>query len=209
VKRTNLNEEATMFANFATAISSSTAVTLALLYVMNLLIAIQPQAVVEPASPWTVDWVRIPEPAEPPETLQPPPSREFVEPPAPPATQAPGNDGEAIGYRPPRMAPPPVAEYSGPGVLINDGPLVSLVRPSPVYPARALQAGLEGWVLVAFDVLVDGSVANIRVLDSSDSVFERSARKAAAKFRFKPRIVEGVPQATTGVQNIFRFHMSD
>lgn len=37
-----------MIANFATAVTSSTAVTLALLYVMNLLISIQPDAVVEP-----------------------------------------------------------------------------------------------------------------------------------------------------------------
>ena len=33
-----------MFANFATAISTSTAVTLALFYIMNMLIHIQPQA---------------------------------------------------------------------------------------------------------------------------------------------------------------------
>jgi hypothetical protein len=37
-----------MIANFATAITSSTAVTLALIYVMNLMIVILPDAVVEP-----------------------------------------------------------------------------------------------------------------------------------------------------------------
>ncbi len=198
-----------MFANFATAISSSTFVTLGLLYVMNLLIGIQPQAVVEPPKPWTIEWVRIPEPPEPPETVERLPSREFVEPPAPPATEAPGGEAEAIGYSPPQAPPPPISEYTGAGITLGDGPLVSLVRPSPVYPARALQAGLDGWVVVQFDIMVDGTVANIAVVESSDRVFERSARNAAAKFRFKPQVVEGVPQVTKGVRNIFRFHMSD
>jgi protein TonB len=198
-----------MFANFATAISSSTFVTLALLYVMNLLIGIQPQAVVEPPSPWTIEWVRISEPEEPPDTLEPPPSRKFVEPPAPPITDAPGGNEKVIGYRPPPSTPPPVTKYTGPGITLGDGPLVSMVRPSPVYPTRALQQGLEGWVIVEFDVLADGSVSNISVVESSDRIFEKSARHAASKFRFKPHVVEGIPQVTSGVRNIFRFHMSD
>ncbi len=198
-----------MFANFATAVSSSTIVTFALLYVMNLLIGIQPQVVVEPPPPWTIKWVRLPEPPEPPETLEPPPSREFVEPPTPPAMDAPGGDDAVTGYRPPPATPPPVSKFKGPGITLGDGPLVSLVRPSPVYPAIAAQKGLEGWVIVEFDVLADGTVTNIGVVESSDRIFERSARNAAAKFRFKPHVVEGVPQVTTGVRNIFRFHMSD
>jgi protein TonB len=198
-----------MFANFATAISSGTFVTLALLYVMNLLIGIQPQVVVEPPPPWTIDWVRVHDPVEPPDTLEPPPDRDFVEPPVPPMTEAPGVDEKVTGYRPPPTTPPPITKYTGPGITLGDGPLVSLVRPSPVYPARALQAGIEGWVVVEFDVLADGSVTNIGVVESSDRMFERSARNAAAKFRFKPHVIEGVPQVTTGVRNIFRFHMSD
>ena len=141
--------------------------------------------------------------------MEPPPSREFVEPPVPPMTDAPGSVDESIGYRLPTTAPAPVSKYTGPGITLGDGPLVSLVRPSPVYPARALQQGLEGWVIVEFDVLADGSVANIGVVESSDRIFENSARRAAAKFRFKPHVVEGIPQITTGVRNIFRFHMSD
>ncbi len=198
-----------MFANFATAISSSTFVTLALLYVMNLLIGVQPQVVVEPTSPWTIEWVRIPEPEEPPDTIDPLPNRDFVQPPAPPVAEAPGNSDKVTGYRPPQATPPPVMKYTGEGVTLGDGPMVSLVRPSPVYPARALEEGLEGWVIVQFDVLADGTVTNVAVVESSDRIFEKSARRAAAKFRYKPRVIEGVPQATTGVRNIFRFHMSD
>jgi protein TonB len=92
---------------------------------------------------------------------------------------------------------------------MQDGPLVPLVRVSPTYPARAQQAGLEGWVLVQFDVLATGTVANIRVVESSAAVFENSARKAAARFRYKPRIIDGVAIETAGVQNLFRFHMEN
>ncbi|MDJ0905314.1 MAG: TonB family protein [Woeseiaceae bacterium] len=198
-----------MFKNFVAAISASVLVTLALLFVMNLLIGAQPDAVVEPAPAWTIDWVRLPEAEEPPDALDPSPSRDFVEPPVPPLTDVSGSNEEAIGYRPPPMTPPVVKGYVVEGVTPGDGPMVLLVRPRPVYPARALQDGIEGWVVVQFDVLENGSVSNIAVVESSDRIFEKSARMAAEKFRFKPRIVQGVPQVTKGVRNKFRFHMGE
>ena len=94
-------------------------------------------------------------------------------------------------------------------MLMTDGALVSLVRPHPDYPAIALQRQLEGWVLVEFDVLANGMVANIEVIESSDPVFERSARRATAKFRFKPRVVDGVAVATSDVRNLIRYRMED
>jgi len=198
-----------MFANVATAITSSTAVTLALLYVMNLLIGIQPNAIVEPREWDLVPWVRVPPPEDPPRTIDELPDKDFIEPPLPPTSQAPGDPDIGPGYSLPLAPPPPVAEYTGAGLQMQDGPLVPLVRVSPTYPARAQQAGLEGWVLVQFDVLATGTVANIRVVESSAAVFENSARKAAARFRYKPRIIDGVAIETAGVQNLFRFHMEN
>ena len=198
-----------MFANFATAITSSTAVTLALLYVMNLLIGIQPQVVVEPKEWDLVPWVRVPPPEDPPETTDNLPDKDFIEPPLPPTSQAPGDPEVGPGYSLPPAPPPPVSEYTGAGLQMHDGPLVALVRVSPTYPARAQQAGLEGWVLVQFDVLATGTVTNIRVIESSATAFENAARNAAARFRFKPRVIDGVAIETTGVQNLFRFHMEN
>ena len=60
---------------------------------------------------------------------------------------------------------------------------------------------------IQFDVLASGSVSNFRIVESSASAFENAARKAAARFRCKPRIVHGVAIKTTGVQNLFRFQM--
>ena len=198
-----------MFANFATAISTSTAVTLALFYLMNLLVTIQPQALVEPRPRMDLKWVRIAEPERPPETIDQRPDPKTFEPPQPPTTETPGDPGERIIVRKPKAAPAPVNEFSGSGLVLHDGPLVALVRVSPTYPARAEQMGLEGWVLVQFDVLANGTVANVTIVDSSHSVFEKAARRAAERFRFKAKVIDGVPIETTGVQNLFTFRMED
>jgi len=198
-----------MFANFATAITSSTGVTLALLYVMNLLIGIQPQVLVEPRVRMVVDWIHVPDPEEPPRVIEQKLKRETFEPPVPPVMENTGDPETGRGIVLLPTPPPPVGKYRGPGTLIQDGPLVALVRVSPTYPARAQQSGLEGWVLVQFDVLSTGTVANIQIVESSAAVFENSARKAAARFRFKPRVIDGVALESKGIQNLFRFHMEN
>lgn len=92
---------------------------------------------------------------------------------------------------------------------INDGPLVAIVRVQPAYPAAAETRGLEGWVLVEFDVRADGGVANAFVVESSSQIFEKASLDAVYRFRFKPRVVDGVPQLTAGLQNLFRFEFSE
>ncbi|MGI9264541.1 MAG: TonB family protein [Gammaproteobacteria bacterium] len=198
-----------MFTNFATAISSGTAVTLGLFYIMNLLIVIQPQALVEPRDPMELNWVRLARPEPPPRTNDARLDPKTFEPPELTRTDPTGDPGEQITVRKPRTAPPPVNEFTGTGPIIQDGPLVALVRVSPTYPARAQQSGLEGWVLVEFDVLASGAVANVIVIDSSNRMFDNAARKAAERFRFKPRVIEGVAQVTTGIQNLFTFRMEN
>lgn len=196
-----------MYSNLATAVSSSALVTFGLLYVMNALIAHQPGVMPSARDTRPAIFTRVPKPEDPPAIRDATRPQDFADLPLPPVNRA-FDPGDAItGIRLPENGPPPVHEYSGTGLLVTDGPLVVLVRAHPVYPATALRAELEGWVIVAFDVLADGSVADVRVIDSSDPRFEDAARDAARKFRFKPRVVDGIPQVTAGVQNIFRFQM--
>jgi len=89
----------------------------------------------------------------------------------------------------------------------GDSPLVSIVRVQPVYPPRATTLGLEGFVTVGYDVSPAGSVMNVVVLNSSHPIFEKAAMDAAYRFRFKPRVVDGLPTGTTGMRNRFRFEM--
>ena len=90
---------------------------------------------------------------------------------------------------------------------MSDGPLVALVRVEPTYPARPRAQGLEGFVIVQFDVLADGTVSNVSIVESSSRLFEAAAARAAMRFRFKPRVVDGVALTTSGIQNLFRFEM--
>ncbi len=91
--------------------------------------------------------------------------------------------------------------------LAYDGPLVAVIKPQPVYPSRATVQGLEGYVDVEFDVTAAGTVVNPRVIASSHAVFEKAALDAALRFRFRARVVDGVPQPSYGLRNRFTFRM--
>ena len=90
---------------------------------------------------------------------------------------------------------------------MQDGSLVAIVRVEPTYPLRAEESSLEGYVTVRFDVNADGTVSNVTVVSSSHRIFEKAAIKAASKFRYKARVVDGIAQATYGLQNRFVFKM--
>ena len=198
-----------MFANIVSAIMSSAAVTFALLYIMQALIDLQPGVEVDTREPTPLVWVRVIPPERPPNIIDELPNSEFVDPPKLPPTPRPNNkDGYEIAVGP-TAAAPAGPRYEGPGSAWSDGPLVSLIRVTPDYPARALNNGLEGYAVVQFDVLADGSIANVFIVESSDKVFERPSIEAAKRFRFRPRVVDGIPQITTGLQNLFRFEMNN
>jgi len=188
---------------------SSAAVTFALLYIMQALVELQPGVEVEPREPTLLAWVRVATPEPPPSIMERLPERDFVDPPELPPTPATNDKDTYVVAVRPTAAPPTGATYEGPGSAWSDGPLVSLIRVTPNYPGRAELNGLEGYAMVRFDVLADGSVANVSIVESSDKVFERPSIEAAKRFRFKPRVVDGIPQITTGLRNLFRFEMNN
>ena len=65
---------------------------------------------------------------------------------------------------------------------------------SIVYPADAKDQKVEGYVRVAYDVSVDGSVTNVRVVDANPpGVFDEAAVAAVRGWRFHPAISNGKP----------------
>lgn len=65
---------------------------------------------------------------------------------------------------------------------------------APVYPERALERGVQGWVDVEFTVGTDGSTHDVTVADASnDTYFGREAVTAVQKWRFEPRVFMGRP----------------
>jgi len=62
----------------------------------------------------------------------------------------------------------------------------------PVYPTRAISRGIEGYVKVQFELSVNGEPFNILIIEAQpEGFFERSAKKAVAKWRYDPNAVRG------------------
>ncbi len=89
-----------------------------------------------------------------------------------------------------------------------DSDVVPLVRPLHRYPSRAQARGIEGWVHLRFDVTPEGTTENVRVLDSDPPrTFDRAAKRAVEKYKYKPRIENGVPVARPDVEVVLSFEM--
>jgi len=94
----------------------------------------------------------------------------------------------------------------------SDGDYMPLVRVQPQYPRRANERGIEGFVIVELTVAEDGTVPpeSIVIIQAEPKgYFERAATKAAQKFKYKPKVVNGKPQKVTGVRYKFTFDLAD
>ncbi len=104
---------------------------------------------------------------------------------------------------------PPTLSESGPTFGgLADGAQLPLVRVQPQYPRRAMERGIEGYVVVSLTVAPDGTVPFDSILIADEEpvgVFDKAAKKAASKFKYKPKVVDGVAQAVSGVQYRFTF----
>ncbi len=62
---------------------------------------------------------------------------------------------------------------------------------APVFPARALERNLQGWVDLEFTVGTDGRTRDITIANASnDSVFRREATEAIKQWQFEPRVFQ-------------------
>jgi protein TonB len=84
------------------------------------------------------------------------------------------------------------AVTSGMGQGGGDAELIALVKIAPQYPREAAIKGLEGWVKVEFTVTELGTVTDVDVIEADPRrVFDRAAKRAILKWKFKPKIVDG------------------
>ena len=192
------------------ALSSATAgfaVTTALLYVMQLLIETGEDILTAPPIRHVLDWI---DPVDPPDSpIEPEPPARIDDPePPPPTGPVEFSPGESGGIRIPAAPPgPTVGERTMSGFAFTDNSLINIYKVYPQYPATAMARGLEGTVTVRFDVTATGSVANVSVVHTSNRIFNKSAIQAAYKFRYKPRVVDGIPYGSEGLQQLFTFRM--
>ena len=195
-----------MIKRLAAAASLGIGVTFGLLFIMQLLISTGQEAFTETESFRLADFVRVerneivevkkekpekpPEPEEMPEMPTPDMMNNF-------------DNSMAVSVSAPQINTS--MRVGGVGFGISDGEYLPIVKVAPVYPARALQRGLEGYVIVEFTVTRQGTVRDVGVVESTSTLFERAAMEAASKFKYKPRVIDGEAVEVPGVRNKISF----
>jgi len=90
----------------------------------------------------------------------------------------------------------------------NDGDYLPIVKVAAIYPRRAQSRGIQGFVVVEFTVTKTGAVTSPSVIHAEpEGIFDRAALDAVVKFKYKPRVVDGVAMAVAGVQNKITFEI--
>jgi protein TonB len=81
---------------------------------------------------------------------------------------------------------------TAPPVIINPKPIY---RGGLVYPEKAAEAGMNGYVVFSFIIRQDGSVGDPQVIEEVPGGygFATAAKKAFPKWRFDPKLVDGKP----------------
>ena len=97
------------------------------------------------------------------------------------------------------------------GLSSGDGEYLPIVKVAPIYPRRAQTRGITGYCIVTYTVTTTGAIRDPYVENESDcsprGIFECASLKAAAKFKYKPRIVDGQAIEVAGVQNKFTYEL--
>jgi protein TonB len=201
-----------MIGRYIISIAAGSAITLSLIFVMHLLIEHAEDAVTTERTKHQLDFVRVKRN----ETLN---TEDFTpeKPPKPPETppEIPPQDMDNIDPNAPTVNIPPPSvnsdiQMGGPaGMNVAEGDYLPIVRVAPVYPARALSRGIEGYVDMGFTVTTTGTVTDPMVLFSTSSLFERAATRAVLKFKYKPRVVDGIPVDVPGVKTRITFKIEE
>ncbi|OAN88008.1 protein TonB [Marinobacter sp. EhC06] len=202
-----------MFPRLLVSIIPAGLVTLGLFAAMITFISTANNELKDDSERYMLDFVRLEQeetvqtrerkPEKPPEPEQTPPE------PVTPRFESPRMD-EA----PPDLSGPPLAMESGLdistgfGLSASDGDYLPIVKVQPVYPRRALSRGIEGYVLLEFTVTRTGAVRDPVIIESEPpNVFDDAAVRAALKFKYKPKVVNGEAVDVAGVQNRITFRL--
>jgi protein TonB len=197
-----------MIGRFGIAIGLGTAVTFGLLFLMQYMIATGRGALTDDSDVQIVDFVRVEreqiietkkdKPEKPPEPEKQPdmPSPENLDS---------FNSSLAVSMSAPSMSMG--ADVGGLGFGVSDGEYLPIVKVAPVYPSRAAQRGLEGYVICEYTVTRTGTTRDISVVESSSSLFDRAATDSCAKYKYKPRVINGEAVEVPGVRTIIRFEL--
>ncbi len=199
-----------MIIRYAFSTSLGISVTFALLFIMQLLIETGRDAITDSKNFRITDFVRV-ERNEIIETREDKPERP-PEPETPPEMPTPEPTASLENAVAVSLSVPNVdanLSLHGVGFGISDGEYLPIVKVAPIYPSRAITMDLEGYVIVAFTVTRSGTTRDVVVIESTHPVFDRAAREAASKFKYKPRVIDGEPVEVLGVHHRITFILQD
>ena len=109
------------------------------------------------------------------------------------STSLSGGDGPSLGG----------LTGGGGGMSGFDTDVIPIVRQAPKYPQRAMQARLEGYVILDVTIAPDGSVTEASVMESNPPrIFDQAAINAVKRWKFRPKIVDGQPQSQRAKQRL-------
>jgi periplasmic protein TonB len=189
----------------------ATVITVALLWVMQYLIATGVQAVTEERTFHFIDFIRVQrdervqtreEKVERAPDAQAPPLMQSQR-------QSSDVDATAIGVI--GISAPQISHEVSLGreAFFSDGDYMPIVQVAPQYPHRAADLGLEGFVLLEFTVTGEGMVRDPRIIESTHEIFNQAALDAVLRFRYRPRVIDGGPVEVPGVRFRITFELWD
>ena len=98
----------------------------------------------------------------------------------------------------------------GTGLSASDGEFLPIVKVAPQYPSRASARGIEGFVLLEYTVTKQGTVLNPVVIQAEPAkIFNKAAINSALRYKYKPRVIDGVAQDVKGVRTRIIFKLAD
>lgn len=188
-------------------------ITLGLLFLMQYLIKTGGGEAIEPPQGKVLDFVRVKQeeqveqkdrkPRKPPKPEEPPPQME-----APPMESNAADAGDA-GMSFAADVGADVGLEGGVNLGAGDGDFVPIARQQAVYPRRAMQRGIQGYVVVEFTVTKLGTVKDpVVVRAEPQGIFEQAAINSVLGYKYKARVINGEAVDVAGVQTQVTFELN-
>ncbi|GAA68091.1 energy transducer TonB [Pseudoalteromonas sp. BSi20429] len=188
-----------VFIKTSTAVIGGAAMTFAAFAFMQYLISGEQRAPVKPGDDIIVEIFQAPEDSKLRhiQKIQPPPPMPKVPQKAPPLDTS-ADPVLAISD----FTPITIDDFGGDiNNTINrpTGDATPIVRINPKYPTTAARAGVEGWVQLSFSISPTGEVIDPVVINAEPKrTFDREAIRAIKRWKYRPKVIEGVAQLQTG-----------
>ena len=118
----------------------------------------------------------------------------------------------------------PKPNFKAGGSFFRDGEYIPLFKVVPIYPRRAQERGTMGYALVEFTITDSGSVEDAVTIEGycsskrpddpevefrTCSMFNSASARAAIKLKYKPKIVDGKAVPVEGVLHRFTYILDE